>query len=163
MAAPDAVVVGSGPNGLAAAIVLAQAGRSVVVREQADTIGGGMRTEELTLPGFRHDVCSIVHPLAVSSPFFRTLPLAEHGLEWVHSPACLAHPFDDGGVALLDRSMDETGATLGADARAWRRLLGRWVDVAEMVKRGPWIEESFEFPVEVTQRAEPRPGQPAAA
>jgi phytoene dehydrogenase-like protein len=142
MAVPDAVVVGSGPNGLAAAIVLAQAGRSVVVREQADVIGGGMRTEELTLPGYRHDVCSIVHPLALSSPFFRTLPLAEHGLEWVHSPACLAHPFDDGGVALLDRSMYRTGETLGPDARAWERLLGRWV------KRWPTLAEDVLGPLE---------------
>ncbi|HEV2148538.1 MAG TPA: NAD(P)/FAD-dependent oxidoreductase [Longimicrobiaceae bacterium] len=142
MAVPDAVVVGSGPNGLAAAIVLAQAGRSVVVREQADTIGGGMRTEELTLPGYRHDVCSIVHPLALSSPFFRTLPLAEHGLEWVHSPACLAHPFDDGSIALLERSIDETGATLGADARAWERLLGRWV------RRWPTLAEDVLGPLE---------------
>ncbi|MBW3627922.1 MAG: NAD(P)/FAD-dependent oxidoreductase [Gemmatimonadetes bacterium] len=121
-------VVGSGPNGLSAAIAMAQAGRSVVVREAADTLGGGMRSEELTLPGFLHDVCSIVHPLAVSSPFFRTLPLEEHGLEWVHSPACLAHPFDDGSVALLERSLEETGATLGPDGRAWKKLLGRWVD-----------------------------------
>lgn len=128
MTKPDAVVVGSGPNGLAAAIALARAGRSVVVREAADVIGGGMRTEELTLPGFLHDVCSTVHPLALSSPFFRALPLAEHGLEWVHSPACLAHPQDDGSVGMLERSMDETGATLGPDARAWKRLLGRWVD-----------------------------------
>jgi phytoene dehydrogenase-like protein len=142
MAVPDAVVVGSGPNGLAAAIVLAQAGRSVVVREQADVIGGGMRTEELTLPGYRHDVCSIVHPLALSSPFFRTLPLAEHGLEWVHSPACLAHPVDDGGVALLDRSMYRTGETLGPDAGAWERLLGRWV------KRWPTLAEDVLGPLE---------------
>jgi len=125
---PDAVVVGSGPNGLAAAVALAQAGRSVVVREQAEVIGGGTRTEELTLPGFLHDVCSTVHPLGLSSPFFRTLPLEEHGLEWVHSPACLAHPFDDGSVALLERSMEATGETLGPDAKAWKKLLGRWVD-----------------------------------
>ncbi|MBB4636569.1 phytoene desaturase family protein [Longimicrobium terrae] len=128
MARPDAVVVGSGPNGLSAAIALARAGRSVVVREQADVIGGGMRTEELTLPGYMHDVCSTVHPLGVSSPFFRTLPLEEHGLEWVHSPACLAHPFDDGSVAVLERSMEETGATLGVDAKAWRKLFRPWVD-----------------------------------
>ena len=127
MAGPDAVVVGSGPNGLAAAIALAQAGRRVVVREAAETIGGGMRTEELTLPGFHHDVCSTVHPLGVSSPFFRALPLAEHGLEWVHSPACLAHPQDDGTVAMLERSMEETGATLGPDARAWKKLMNPWV------------------------------------
>jgi phytoene dehydrogenase-like protein len=128
MAIPDAVVVGSGPNGLAAAIALARAGRSVVVREAAEVMGGGTRTEELTLPGFLHDVCSTVHPLAMSSPFFRSLPLAEHGLEWIHSPACLAHPLDDGSVGLLERSMDATGASLGADARAWKRLLGPWVD-----------------------------------
>lgn len=128
VAGADAVVVGAGPNGLAAAIVLARAGRSVVVREAADVIGGGTRTEELTLPGFLHDVCSTVHPLGVSSPFFRTLPLAEHGLRWVHSPACLAHPFDDGSVAVLERSMDATGETLGPDARAWKRLLGRWTE-----------------------------------
>lgn len=124
----DAVVVGSGPNGLSAAVALAQAGRSVLVREAAETIGGGTRTEELTLPGYLHDVCSIVHPLALSSPYFRTLPLAEHGLEWVHSPACLAHPFDDGSVALLERSIEATGTSLGRDAGAWRKLIGRWVD-----------------------------------
>jgi len=128
MATPDAVVVGSGPNGLAAAIAMARAGRSVVVREQAEVIGGGTRTEELTLPGFLHDVCSTVHPLGVSSPFFRALPLREHGLEWIHSPTCLAHPLDDGSVGLLERSMDETGASLGEDARAWKRLLGPWVE-----------------------------------
>lgn len=123
----DAVVVGAGPNGLSAAIVLARAGRRVLVREAAEVPGGGMRTEELTLPGYLHDVCSIVHPLAVSSPFFRTLPLEEHGLEWVHSPACLAHPFDDGSVAMLERSLEATGATLGRDAKAWARIVGRWV------------------------------------
>ncbi len=128
MAGPDAVVVGAGPNGLAAAVALARAGRSVVVREAAEVIGGGTRTEELTLPGFLHDACSTVHPLGVSSPFFRALPLAEHGLEWVHSPACLAHPLDDGTVGVLERSMEETGATLGPDARAWRRLMEPWVD-----------------------------------
>jgi len=128
MSIPDAVVVGSGPNGLAAAIALARTGRHVVVREAAEEIGGGMRTEELTLPGFLHDVCSTVHPLALSSPFFRSLPLKEHGLEWVHSPACLAHPLDDGSVGVLERSLDDTAATLGADGHAWKRLLGPWVD-----------------------------------
>lgn len=127
MTAPDAVVVGSGPNGLSAAITLAQAGRRVVVYEAADVVGGGMRSEELTLPGYVHDVCSTVHPLALSSPFFRSLPLQEHGLEWVHSPACLAHPFDDDTVALLERSVEATGETLGSDAGAWANLVEPWI------------------------------------
>src|SRR5437016_8151600 len=90
----DAVVVGSGPNGLAAAIVMAQAGKSVAVFEANDQIGGGVRSAELTLPGFIHDLCSSVYPLAIGSPFFRSLPLVQHGLEWIHAPAVLAHPFD---------------------------------------------------------------------
>jgi phytoene dehydrogenase-like protein len=117
----DAVVVGSGPNGLTAAIALARKGVSVHVIEQATQLGGGMRTEELTLPGFRHDVCSAIHPLAVASPYLRRLPLAEHGLEWIEPPAALAHPFDDGTAALLDRSPTVTGATLGRDSGAWAR------------------------------------------
>src|SRR5947209_20558772 len=99
MNAPDAIVIGAGPNGLAAAIVLAQAGRTVTVFEAEQTIGGGARSAELTLPGFVHDVCSAIHPFAVASPLFRTLPLAEHGLEWIEPPAMLAHPFDDGTAA----------------------------------------------------------------
>src|SRR5579862_9561269 len=109
----DAIVVGSGPNGLAAAIELARAGVSVRVLEAADAVGGGMRSEELTLPGFVHDVCSAIHPLAVASPFFRTLPLAEHGVEWIEPPAALAHPLDDGTAVLLERSPDATVRTLG--------------------------------------------------
>lgn len=120
----DAVVVGSGPNGLTAAIALARAGVSVHVIERADRIGGGMRTEELTLPGFHHDVCSAIHPLAVASPFLRGVPLAEHGVEWIEPPAALAHPFDDGTAALLERSPAATGATLGRDGRAWARHVG---------------------------------------
>ncbi|HEY7692766.1 MAG TPA: NAD(P)/FAD-dependent oxidoreductase [Gaiellaceae bacterium] len=128
---PDAVVVGAGPNGLAAAIELARAGRSVLVLEAAETVGGGMRTAELTLPGFRHDVCSAIHPGAVGSPFLRSLPLAEHGLEWIESPAPLAHPFDDGTAAVLERSVAATAAGLDTDAEAYRRLLGPLVEAAE--------------------------------
>ncbi len=129
----DAVVVGAGPNGLCAAITLAQAGRRVLVREAAPVVGGGLRTEELTLPGFHHDTFSAVHPLAVASPFLRTLPLASYGLQWLHSPAAVAHPFDDGTAALLERSLEATGETLGsaADAAAYSRLLAPFVDWSE--------------------------------
>jgi phytoene dehydrogenase-like protein len=120
----DAVVVGAGPNGLAAGIELARNGVSVVILEANAKIGGGAQTAELTLPGFRHDVCSAIHPTAVISPFFRTLPLAEHGLEWIESPHALAHPLDDGTAAILDRSVDVTAAGLGADAEAYRKLMG---------------------------------------
>src|ERR687894_2725837 len=119
----DAVVVGSGPNGLAAAVELARNGRSVLVLEAEAMVGGGTRSAELTLPGFVHDVCSAIHPLGYASPFFSTLPLEEHGLEWVHPPAPLAHPFDDGSAAVLERSVEETGRTLGPDAGAYRELM----------------------------------------
>jgi phytoene dehydrogenase-like protein len=121
----DAVVVGAGPNGLAAAITLAQAGRSVLLLERNDTVGGGVRTAELTLPGFRHDVCSSIHPLVPESPFFRSLDLP---LTMLHSPVVLAHPFDDGSAALVHRSVDETAAELESDGHAYRRLLGPTVD-----------------------------------
>ena len=119
----DAVVVGSGPNGLAAAITLARAGRSVIVFEAKDKIGGGCRTAELTLPGFAHDVCSAIHPMGVASPFMRTLPLEQFGVEWIQPPAPLAHPLDDGSAAVLERSIEATGAWLGDDAPAYRRLM----------------------------------------
>jgi phytoene dehydrogenase-like protein len=121
---PDAVVIGSGPNGLAAAIVLARAGRSVMVFEADTTVGGGLRSAELTLPGFTHDVCSAIHPMALASPLFRTLPLAEHGLEWIEPPTMVAHPFDDGTCGAIYRSMERTEARLHQDAGAYRRLVG---------------------------------------
>ena len=120
----DAVIVGAGPNGLAAAITLARAGHSVLVFEGKETIGGGTRSAELTLPGYVHDVCSAIHPLGVASPFFRGLPLADHGLAWVFPPAAIAHPLDDGGAILVQRSVAATAAQLGGDAAAYRRLMG---------------------------------------
>jgi phytoene dehydrogenase-like protein len=124
----DAVVIGSGPNGLAAAIALAQKGRSVVVYEAAATVGGGARSAELTLPGFLHDVCSAVYPLTVGSPFFRSLPLSQHGLQWIQPDAALAHPFDDGTAAILERSVEQTAAYLGADEEAYIRLVAPIVE-----------------------------------
>jgi phytoene dehydrogenase-like protein len=133
----DAVVIGSGPNGLAAAITLALAGRSVRVFEAEPTIGGATRSLELTQPGFVHDVCSAVHALVVLSPFLKTLPLAAHGLELVHPPAPFAHPFDDGTAIVVERSVEETAAALGTDARAYSRLLApftaRAADLMEAV------------------------------
>lgn len=122
MSSYDVVVVGSGPNGLSAAITMAREGRSVVVLEAKDEIGGGAKSAELTLPGFIHDPFSAVHPLGIGSPFFRTLPLADHGLEWIHPPAPLAHPLDDAPTVMLERSIQATGAAMGADAAAYRKL-----------------------------------------
>jgi phytoene dehydrogenase-like protein len=120
---PDpAVVVGAGPNGLAAAIVLARAGRRVTVLEGSETLGGGCRSAELTLPGFVHDTCSTVQSLALASPFLRTLPLGDHGLELAHPGAPLAHPLDDGTAVMLERSVSETAAGLGIDERAYLRM-----------------------------------------
>ena len=138
---PDAVVVGSGPNGLAAAIVLARAGLKTIVREGQPTLGGGLRSAELTLPGYVHDVCSAVHPLALSSPFFRTLPLGEFGLEWIQPPSPLAHPLDDGTAAVLERSVDATAAALGRGGGGWRRLhapfVRAWEGLADDVLAPP--------------------------
>ena len=125
---PDAIVIGSGPNGLAAAIEIARAGRKVLVLEAEPTIGGGVRSAELTLPGFVHDICSAVHPLAIASPFFRTLPLDAHGLRWITPPLMLAHPLDDGTATVMAKSMDETAAQMGADGAAYRELFGAIVD-----------------------------------
>jgi len=124
----DAVVVGSGPNGLAAAVALARRGASVLVLEGADELGGGTRTAELTLPGFQHDVCSAVHPMGILSPFLRTLPLGEHGLEWLRPAASVAHPLDGEPAVMLRRSLDATAEGLGRDAAVWRRLVGPLLD-----------------------------------
>jgi phytoene dehydrogenase-like protein len=120
----DAVIVGSGPNGLAAAVELSRNGASVLVLESAATIGGGTRTAELTLPGYHHDVCSAAHPLGILSPYLSTLPLAEHGLTWVQPAASVAHPLDGRPAVILRKSLETTAASLGPDASAYRRLVG---------------------------------------
>jgi phytoene dehydrogenase-like protein len=135
----DAIVVGAGPNGLTAAVTLARAGLSVHVYEAGDAVGGGARTEELTLPGYRHDVCSAVHPHGVGSPAWRALPLAEHGLEWIEPELPLAHPVPDGPAAVLHHSVAETVAALGPDGPAYERLVrpfvGRWDELAADILR----------------------------
>lgn len=132
-----AVVVGAGPNGLAAAIVLAQAGLQVEVFEAEAQPGGGARTLDLTLPGFHHDFGSAVHPMAAGSPFFSSLPLRDYGLEWIHFPAPVAHPLDDGTAVVLERDLDETVRDLGEDGKAWshmvRPYVERWSDFAPEV------------------------------
>jgi len=141
MAQPDAIVIGSGPNGLAAAIALAQAGWKVTVFEAERTIGGGARSAELTLPGFVHDVCSAVHATAVASPFLRTLPLSKYGVEWIEPPAMLAHPFDDGTAAIVERSVDRTAAGLGRDRGSYASLFGG------LVRAWPRLESSVLGPL----------------
>lgn len=154
-AAGRVVVVGSGPNGLAAAVALAREGHPTLVVEAMEEIGGGCRTAELTLPGYLHDLCACVHPMAAGSPFFRRLPLEAHGLRFVHPEAPLAHPFDDGSAALLERSTAATAGTLDAvDRQAYRRLMdplvARWEALAEdvlapplHVPRHPWALARF--------------------
>jgi phytoene dehydrogenase-like protein len=133
----DAIVVGSGPNGLAAAITLARAGCSVLVLEANSTIGGGVRSAELTLPGFVHDVCSAIHPLATGSPLFQSLPLERFGLRWIQPEIPLAHPFDDGTAVCLYRDLDLTADSLGKDKRTYCRLMGPLVR--------DWHKVSVEF------------------
>ncbi len=133
----DAVVVGAGPNGLTAAVTIAEAGRSVLVVEANERAGGGATSAELTIPGVVHDVCSAVHPLSATSPFLRSLPLDEHGLEWAYPEIDLAHPLDDGTAVLLSRSLDHTATSLGADGDAWRGLveplITRWRAITDGV------------------------------
>jgi phytoene dehydrogenase-like protein len=135
------VVIGSGPNGLAAAIMLARAGRLVTAYEAEALIGGGTRSAELTLPGFIHDICSAVHPMAVSSPCFEQFPLSAHGLHWIHPDAPLAHPLDDGPAIMLERSVDATARNLGGDGNTWRRLMeplaAGWADLRHDVLAVP--------------------------
>lgn len=130
----DAIVIGSGPNGLAAAITMQQEGLSVLLIEGKDSLGGGLRSAELTLPGFIHDICSAIHPLALGSPFFQTLPLADHGLSYIYPEIAAAHPFNDGTAASLGSSLEETASALGKDEQAYlklmRPLVNDWPDIA---------------------------------
>jgi phytoene dehydrogenase-like protein len=148
----DAVVIGSGPNGLAAAITLARAGRSVRVFEAEATIGGATRSLELTQPGFIHDVCSAVHTLVALSPFLKTLPLAAHGLELVHPPAPFAHPFDDGSALVVEQSVDATAASLrGADARVYRKLVAPFAARADDLMEALLGPAGFRHPLLMAQ------------
>ena len=149
----DAVVVGSGPNGLAAAIVLQQKGLSVLVLEARSSIGGGLRSAELTLPGFVHDICSAVHPLAAGSPFFQTLPLEAHGLDFIYPPVAAAHPLDGGIAVLLEGSVEEVARRLGGDEAVYRRLVDPvvrdWAKLAQEIlgplhfPKHPWVLARF--------------------
>jgi phytoene dehydrogenase-like protein len=139
----DAIVVGSGPNGMAAAIELARAGLSVAVLEAKETLGGAARTAELTLPGFLHDVCSAIYPLGLGSPFLAKLPLKKHGLDWIHPPAPLAHPFDNGKAAVLHRSVAETALTLGRDGERYMKFM------SPLVKRWSCLSQDILGPIHV--------------
>lgn len=140
----DAIIVGAGPNGLAAAITLAKAGCRVLLLEAKATVGGGMRTAALTLPGFQHDICSAIHPLGLGSPFFRELPLADFGLTWLQPPIPVAHPLDDGTAVALHRSFEATAASLGRDGRTWQRLFEPIADTWE--KLAPLLLGPFPMP-----------------
>lgn len=139
----DAVVVGSGPNGLAAAILMQQKGLSVLVLEAKDTIGGGLRTAELTLPGFKHDICSAIHPLAAASPYFKTLPLADFGLNYLKPDVDAAHPLDDGTAGLLKGSVTETARLLGGDEAAYTKLM------ASVTEAWPQIDSDVLGPLHI--------------
>jgi phytoene dehydrogenase-like protein len=158
----DAIVIGSGPNGLAAAIRLAEHGWSVLVLEAADAPGGAVRTEELTLPGFRHDTYSSVYPAAAASPVFARMPLGRHGLEWVHPEACYAHPLPDGRAALLLRDLDATAASLDAlhpgDGAAWRDFARPFLEHFDAV-RSTMLSgfPPVEGPLRLLSKAGPRP------
>ncbi|WP_242696333.1 phytoene desaturase family protein [Longitalea luteola] len=149
----DAIVVGSGPNGLSAAVTLQQAGVKVLLLEGKETIGGGLRTAEITLPGYLHDICSAIHPMAVASPFLSTLPLQEHGLEFIYPDIAAAHPFDDGSAAVLKQSFTETARLLGEDEHNYTKLiqplLQSWPQIAADIlgplqfPRHPWLLAQF--------------------
>jgi len=140
----DAIVVGGGPNGLSAAITLQQAGITVLLLEGKETIGGGLRTAEITLPGYLHDICSAIHPMAVASPFFATLPLKQYGLEYIYPDVAAAHPFDDGSAAVLKRSFHETAQLLGADERSYTILIAPLLKI--FPKIAPEILGPLQFP-----------------
>jgi len=127
----DNIIIGSGPNGLAAAIELARNGQKVLVIEAAKSIGGGTRTTELTLPNFYHDYCSAVHPMGVLSPYLKTLPLDKYGLEWIYPKASVAHPLDDEPAIILNKSLEETAANLGVDAKKWENLFRYFIKNGE--------------------------------
>jgi phytoene dehydrogenase-like protein len=159
----NAYVVGSGPNGLAAAITLAQAGFQIEVLEAEAIPGGAARTMALTLPGFLHDFGSAVHPLGAGSPFFSSLPLADFGLQWIHSPAPLAHPFDDGTAVVLERDLTEAASALGEDGRAWRKMVQpfveHWTEFAPdvlspmpSIPKHPWLMARFGFSAPASAR-----------
>jgi phytoene dehydrogenase-like protein len=142
----DAVIVGAGPNGLVASAVLGAAGWRVLLLEAAPEIGGGTRSARFTLPDFVHDVCSAIHPLSVASPAMRSLPLARHGLEWIHPTTPLAHPLDGGRVGLLERDVEATASAFGPDARAYRHLVGPFVE------SGQSLIDSLLSPLDVPPR-----------
>ena len=131
----DAIIIGSGPNGLSAGIYLAQKGLKVQILEAAETVGGGMRTAELTLPGFHHDICSSVHPMGVLSPYLKQLHLENYGLEWIYPKVSVAHPLDHEPAVILSKSVAETAVNLGVDAKPYKRLIG------PLAKRIDWLME----------------------